>query len=68
MAQPEETAGEVAESTFNNFLTDIAGVVAEQLRELEPRRTLRVTNFPTDADKVVWHWPDVFGQVIEDHR
>lgn len=67
MAQPEETA-EKAASSFDNFLSDIAGVVAEQLRELEPRRTLRVTNFPTDADKVVWHWPDVLSQLIEDDR
>jgi hypothetical protein len=67
MAQPEEAAAK-AESSFDSFLSDIAGVVAEQLRELEPRRTLRVTHFPTDADKVVWHWPDVLSQLIEDPR
>lgn len=70
MPPPVETAEADAatESTFDSFLSDIAGVVANQLRELEPRRLRRVSTLPTDADKLVWHWPDVTNRLIEDHR
>jgi hypothetical protein len=53
---------------YDDFLEDLQSVVAERVEALRARQGAQTPKEFLDGEKVVLHWPDIVGHIVEDYR